>query len=182
MIPSLSNTCRVRDKPIYVSCTYTSKHISPSINMDVSIFFTERIEGVLIDSLIINSYYCIMGIFDKLFNREPKPGLPQPVGDVDFDHRVLDSPLPTAVEFYSTTCPTCHMMTGLLKEVGPEFAGKLEIFTVNVNYNPQLARRMEIRSVPTLILFQGTKPVHRLSGPIPLEPLRALLDKLTKES
>ena len=122
-----------------------------------------------------------MGIFDKLFNREPKPGLPQPVGDEDFDHRVLDSSLPAAVEFYSTTCPTCHVMTGLLKEVGPEFAGKVEIFTVNVNYNPKLARRMAIQSVPTLILFHGTKAVHRVSGPIPLEPLRALLTKIQRQ-
>lgn len=118
---------------------------------------------------------------DKLFSREPKPGLPQPVGDDDFDSRVLDSPLPAVVQFYSTTCSSCHVMTGLLKELGPEFAGRVEVFTVNVNYNRQLARRMEIMSVPTVILFKGTKVVHRFSGLVPLEPLRELFQGLANQ-
>ena len=119
-----------------------------------------------------------MGLLDNLFNREPKPGQPQPVGDDDFKDKVLASELPAVVQFYSNTCPHCHVMTGLLKELGPEYTDRLRIFTMNVNYNPQTARAAQIQSVPTVIMFREGQPVDGIRGVIPLNPLREKLDKL----
>jgi thioredoxin len=119
-----------------------------------------------------------MGILDSLFNRKPKPGAPLPVGDDDFKDKVLGSRIPVVVEFYSNTCSHCHVMTGLLKELGPEYADRLQIYTVNVNYNPQTAQALQIQSVPTVVMFRKGKPVDGIRGVIPLNPLREKLDAL----
>jgi len=119
-----------------------------------------------------------MGLLDNLFNRQPKPGTPQPLGDDDFKEKVLGSRLPVVIQFYSNTCTHCHVMGGLLKELGPEYADRLQIFTVNVNYNPQMARAFQIQSVPTVVMFREGKPVDAFRGVIPLNPLREKLDAL----
>jgi thioredoxin 1 len=69
-------------------------------------------------------------------------------------------------------------MTGLLKELGPEFADRLYVYTMNVNYNPATARAYRIQTVPTVILFNNGRPVEAIRGLIPLQPLREKLAKL----
>jgi len=123
-----------------------------------------------------------MGILDKLFNREPKPGAPRPVGDDDFEPEVLASEMPSVVQFYSNTCPHCHVMTGLLKELGSEFAGRLNVFTMNINYNPNTARSYQIRSVPTVLLFRNGRPRDSIIGLLPLQPLKERLQALIDEN
>lgn len=69
-------------------------------------------------------------------------------------------------------------MTGLLKELGPEFADRLQILTMNINYNPRTARALQIQSVPTVVLYKNGKPVDAIRGLIPLQPLREKLEAL----
>ncbi|MCP4686038.1 MAG: thioredoxin family protein [bacterium] len=123
-----------------------------------------------------------MGLLDSLFNRQPKPGRPLPLGDDDFKEKVLGSKIPVVIQFYSNTCKHCHVMGGLLKELGPEYADRLQIFTVNVNFNPKTAQALQIQSVPTVVMFRDGKPVDAIRGVIPLNPLREKLDALVAES
>jgi len=119
-----------------------------------------------------------MGFLDNLFNRQPKPGQPLPIGDDDFVDMVKTSDRPVVIQFYSNTCPHCHVMSGLLKELGPDYADRLQIYTMNVNYNPRTARALRIQSVPTVVMYRDGKPVDAIRGVIPLNPLREKLDKL----
>lgn len=119
-----------------------------------------------------------MGLLDNLFNRRPKPGAPQPLGDDDFVDTVRTSEIPVVVQFNSNTCPHCHVMAGLLRELGPAYADRLQIYTVNVNFNPRTARALQIQSVPTVVMFRDGKPVDTVRGVIPLNPLREKLEKL----
>jgi thioredoxin 1 len=121
-----------------------------------------------------------MGFLDKLFNREPKPGKPHEIGDADFEQRVLAADIPAVVDFWSSRCSPCQVMAGLLNELGPEYAGKINFFNLNVDYNAQTATQFQVRSVPTLVLFKNHRPVERIVGLIQLNPLREKLDKLLK--
>jgi thioredoxin 1 len=123
-----------------------------------------------------------MGFFDKLFKRTPKPGRPRPVTDETFKDEVLSSILPVAVDFWSRTCPPCHVMSGLLNELGPEYVGKLNIFKLNVDENRYTAANYQIRSIPTVILFYKGRPVDQIVGLIPLIPLREKLDGLVRRA
>ena len=121
-----------------------------------------------------------MGWFKNLFNREPKPGKPRPVTDDSFEQDVLSSPIPVAVDFWSTRCPPCHVMGGLLNEIGPDYVGKVNIFKLNVDQNPQTAMKYQIMNIPTLLLFRDGKVIERVVGLMPLNPLKKKFDLLAR--
>ncbi len=121
-----------------------------------------------------------MSFLKNLFNRPPKPGKPRPVTDETFEQEVLTSDIPAVVDFWSSTCPPCQVMSGLLNDIGPEYAGRVNIFKLNVNENAQTAMLYQIRSVPTLIFFKNHKAVDQIVGLMPLNPLREKLDKLAR--
>jgi thioredoxin 1 len=121
-----------------------------------------------------------MGIFGNLFNRPPKPGKPRELDDNQFEQEVLAADTPAVVDFFSTTCPPCQVMSGLLSDLGPEYAGKVNIFKINVSFNPETARMYQIQSVPTLVFFKNHRPVDKVVGLIPIMPLKEKLDSLAK--
>jgi len=122
-----------------------------------------------------------MGFFQKLFGGSPKPGKPRPITDEMFQQDVLRSPRPVVVDFYSSTCPPCHVMGGLLNELGPDFADRIEFYKLNVDKNPQTAAKYQIQSVPTLVFFYRGKMVDKIVGLMPLNPLREKLDRLARQ-
>ena len=71
-------------------------------------------------------------------------------------------------------------MKGLLDEIGPDYVGRVNIFQLNVDENPETAMRYQIMSVPTLILFHRGRPRERITGLIPLHPLREKFDRLAR--
>jgi len=121
-----------------------------------------------------------MSLFDKIFNRPPKPGKPLPVTDESFEPEVLKSSVPVVVDFWSSTCAPCHVMGGLLNELGPQFVGKVKILKLRVDENPVVTAQFQIRSVPTVIFFRDGKVVDQVVGLIPLMPLKEKLEQLTK--
>jgi len=121
-----------------------------------------------------------MGFFKSLFNRPPKPGKPQPTTDYSFEQDVLASDIPAVVDFWSSRCPPCHVMGGLLDEIGPDYAGRVNIFKLNVDQNPETAAQYQIRSIPTIILFRQGRAVDIIVGLLPLNPLREKMDKLCR--
>jgi len=121
-----------------------------------------------------------MGIFKKLFNHPPKPGKPREITDIEFEQEVLASDTPAVVDFYSTTCPPCQVMSGLLSEIGPQYAGKVNVYKINVTNNLETARMYQIQSVPTLVFFKNHRPIDKVVGLIPLMPLKGKIENLIK--
>jgi thioredoxin-like negative regulator of GroEL len=119
-----------------------------------------------------------MGFFKKLFNRELKSGQVVEIADETFEQMVLAQEIPSVVEFYSTRCSHCHVMTGLLNEIGPDYAGRLNIFKIKTDENPQIAVQYQIQGTPTLIIFKKHRPVGRIVGLMQLNPLKEKLDQL----
>lgn len=119
-----------------------------------------------------------MGLFDKLFKRTPRPGEPLEINDESFEQMVLASETPAVVDFYSNRCSPCHVMSGLLSEVGPDYDGRVKVFKLNVDNNPQSATQYQVMSVPTLVFFKNHRPVDKVVGLIQMNPLRAKLDGL----
>lgn len=119
-----------------------------------------------------------MGIFKNIMSGSAKPGKPLETTDETFEQDVLKSELPVLVDFWSPTCMPCQVMSGLLREVGPEYAGRVNIYKLNVAQNMETAMQFRIRSIPTLVTIKNGRIVDQVVGLIPIDKLRRMLDKL----
>ena len=81
-----------------------------------------------------------------------------------FDETVQAATEPVIVDFWAEWCGPCKMIAPILEEIASEQAGKVKVAKLNVDDNPDAARRYEVMSIPTLIVFRDGQPVKRLIG------------------
>lgn len=86
------------------------------------------------------------------------------ITDDSFKQEVLDSEKPVLVDFWATWCGPCKMVAPVLEEIAGEHADKLTIAKLDIDQNPGAARDFQVMSIPTMILFQGGKPVKTIVG------------------
>jgi len=81
-----------------------------------------------------------------------------------FDETLGSSEEAVLVDFWAEWCGPCKMIAPILAEVAAEQQGKVKVMKVNVDEQPDLARRFDVMSIPTLILFKDGAPAKRLVG------------------
>ena len=86
------------------------------------------------------------------------------LSDSTFDETIQGAGQPVLVDFWAEWCGPCKMIAPILDEIATEQADKLSIAKLNVDEAPAVARRFEVMSIPTLILFQDGQPTKRLIG------------------
>lgn len=68
------------------------------------------------------------------------------------------------VDFWAEWCGPCKMIAPILDEIAAEQAGKLQVAKLNVDEAPDIARRFEVMSIPTLLVFRDGQVAKRLVG------------------
>jgi thioredoxin 2 len=74
--------------------------------------------------------------------------------------------LPVLVDFWAPWCGPCRMMAPVLERTARERATTLQVAKVNTDEQQELAARFDIRSIPTLILFNNGRELARQSGAV----------------
>ena len=77
------------------------------------------------------------------------------ITESNFEAEVIQSPVPVLVDFWATWCGPCKMISPIVDQVATEMAGKAKVGKVDVDGNGELARRFNVRSIPTLLFFKG---------------------------
>jgi thioredoxin 1 len=96
------------------------------------------------------------------------------LNDSTFDETIGGSDAPVLVDFWAEWCGPCKMIAPILEEIAGE-QDNLRIAKVNVDESPDIARRFEVMSIPTLIVFKDGEPAKRLVG---AKPKGALLEEI----
>ncbi len=87
--------------------------------------------------------------------------------------------LPRLLELGSVSCIPCKMMAPILEELKREYAGRLQVEIVDVNVNPEPARRHKIRLIPTQIFFdKDGREVFRHVGFYPQDEIEKKLSEM----
>jgi thioredoxin 1 len=97
--------------------------------------------------------------------------------DATFDEAIASSAEPVVVDFWAEWCGPCKMIAPILDEIANEHAGKISVAKLNVDENPDSARRFDVMSIPTLIVFKDGSPQKRLVGAKGKGQLLAELDE-----
>ncbi len=99
------------------------------------------------------------------------PHSPVDVTISTFSKDVVSWPGAVLVEFWSTTCVYCKMLSPVLDQIAAEKAGTLKIAKINTDSNQQLAFDFSIQGTPYLILYQGGKKISEVAGALPKNQL-----------
>jgi thioredoxin 1 len=84
--------------------------------------------------------------------------------DSTFDEEVGAAEVPIVVDFWAEWCSPCRMVAPILEQIAAEHTGALRVVKCNVDDNPGVARRYEIMSIPTMMVFKDGVAKKRIVG------------------
>lgn len=96
-------------------------------------------------------------------------------GVSNFETEVLGADKPVLVDFWATWCMPCRMLAPTIEELAEDLDGKVTVGKINVDEDPDLARKYRVSSIPTLIVFENGAEVRRSVGVISREDILDML-------
>jgi len=99
----------------------------------------------------------------------------------DFETEVLASDVPVLVEYWAEWCGPCKMMAPLLDETARLYDGQIRVAKVNVDEEPALARRYNVRSIPTMMIFRDGHPAATQVGAVNRSRLEDFIETQLRE-
>ena len=99
------------------------------------------------------------------------------VNDMGSFNEIINGSTPVLVDFYADWCGPCKMMAPIMQQVSRDMAGKVTVIKVDVDKNEDVARKYQIRSIPTTILFKNGKILWQGVGVMQADQLKAIIQK-----
>lgn len=95
--------------------------------------------------------------------------------DTNFQETALDNGGVAVVDFWAEWCGPCRAITPIIEELSKEYDGKATIGKVNVDENPEVSMKYNIRSIPTILILKNGEVVEKQVG---ITTKQKLVDKI----
>src|SRR5215218_7525221 len=96
--------------------------------------------------------------------------------DSNFASEVTKYPI-MLVDFWAPWCGPCRMVSPIIEQLSREYSGRVAFGKVNVDENQRIAASFGIQSIPTLMMFKGSKAVDVMIGALPKGQIETKLNQ-----
>ncbi len=103
---------------------------------------------------------------------------PMVVTDATYSRVVELSPEPVVLDLWAAWCGPCKMLAPVIDELAAEWSGRVRFAKLNVDENPLTAGRLNVRSIPTLVVLKGGKEIDRMVGVQPKQEISRHLERV----
>src|SRR6478752_3705465 len=104
------------------------------------------------------------GLARRRFERRTTMANIGDITDSEFEQKVLQSDKPVLIDFWADWCVPCHMVSPVVEEISRDHTEQLTVAKLNIDDNPETARRYGVLSIPTLIVFKDGQEKARVVG------------------
>jgi thioredoxin len=94
----------------------------------------------------------------------------------DFFARLRSTSTPVVVDFWASWCGPCRVIGPTMDKLGHDYAGKVELWKVNADEQPDVLRALRVYGIPTVIAFNDGQEVMRRTGAAPANQLQVLFE------
>jgi len=88
-------------------------------------------------------------------------------------NQIIQSDVPTLVDFYATWCGPCKTMHPILDQLKEKYGENIRILKIDVDKNQAVAAQFRVQGVPTFVLFKSGNKIWRESGAFPFSTLES---------
>ncbi len=98
----------------------------------------------------------------------------------DFSEKIENGNGVALIDFWAAWCGPCRMLAPTIDEIASDFAGRAEIYKVNVDEEGELAAKFGIMSIPTLIIFKNGEVFDKVVGVVPKDAIAEKIENAIK--
>jgi len=102
------------------------------------------------------------------------------ITDQDFEEEVMNSDLPTEVDFWAPWCGPCKMVIPIYEKLSEEYHGRFKFCMINVDENKQTAMQYQIMSIPMQKFFYNGEVVDEILGAVPQQVIQSKVEEILK--
>jgi thioredoxin 1 len=102
------------------------------------------------------------------------------ITDQNFEEEVLESDLPTEVDFWAPWCGPCMMVSPIYDKLSQEYDGRFKFCKMNVDENQRTAVKYQIMSIPMQMFFSDGEKVDEILGAVPEHTIRTMVEDILK--
>ncbi|KAL0909799.1 hypothetical protein M5K25_020697 [Dendrobium thyrsiflorum] len=184
--PSLRNTCSLLMSTLYLSTGHPWTVHDATIYVvlvDSKYCYGSGFSGKdSLSSLSQISNSCARELVDQnVMNVEDEKDDAEVVTACSWNELVLSSDVPVVVEFWTSWCGPCKMVSRLMNELANDYSGRIRCFRINADDYPQVAASNGVERIPTILVFKDAEKLERITGTLPKSVYVAAIQKSLSE-
>ena len=102
------------------------------------------------------------------------------VTDQNFEEEVIESDLPTEIDFWAPWCGPCKMVIPIYEKLSEEYEGRFKFCMINVDENQRTAMKFQIMNIPMQMFFSDGEKIDEILGAVAEPTIRTMVEDILR--